>query len=95
MIWVIPINKAAYVFGTMSIANGNYDIMAAVMVGGMVPPIGIALATTFFKNRFSKSERQSGITKLCYGLGIHHRGCNSVCGSRSAARNTGNSSRCG
>ena len=63
-----PINKAAYVFGTMSIANGNYDIMAAVMVGGMVPPIGIALATTFFKNRFSKSERQSGITNYVMGL---------------------------
>ena len=63
-----PFNKAAYVFGTMSIANGNYDIMAAVMVGGMVPPIGIALATTFFKNRFSKSERQSGITNYVMGL---------------------------
>lgn len=63
-----PINKAAYVFGTMSITSGNYDIMAAVMVGGMVPPIGIALATTFFKNRFSKSERQSGITNYVMGL---------------------------
>jgi PTS system fructose-specific IIC component len=63
-----PINKAAYVFGTMSIANGNYDIMAAVMIGGMVPPIGIALATTFFKNRFTKAERQSGITNYIMGL---------------------------
>lgn len=63
-----PINKAAYVFGTMSIANGNYDIMAAVMVGGMVPPIGIALATTFFKNRFTKAERQSGIVNYIMGL---------------------------
>lgn len=63
-----PINKAAYVFGTMSITNGNYDIMAAVMVGGMVPPIGIALATTFFKNRFSKAERSSGITNYIMGL---------------------------
>ena len=63
-----PINKAAYVFGTMAIANGNYDIMAAVMIGGMVPPIGIALATTFFKNRFTKAERQSGITNYIMGL---------------------------
>lgn len=63
-----PINKAAYVFGTMSITNGNYDIMAAVMVGGMVPPIGIALATTFFKNRFTKAERQSGIVNYIMGL---------------------------
>ncbi len=63
-----PINKAAYVFGTMAIANGNYDMMAAVMIGGMVPPIGIALATTFFKNRFTASERQSGITNYIMGL---------------------------
>lgn len=63
-----PINKAAYVFGTMAIANGNYDIMAAVMIGGMVPPIGIALATTFFKNRFNKAERNSGLTNYIMGL---------------------------
>lgn len=63
-----PINKAAYVFGTMAIANGNYDIMAAVMIGGMVPPLGIALATTFFKNRFNKAERNSGLTNYIMGL---------------------------
>lgn len=63
-----PINKAAYVFGTMAIANGNYDMMASVMIGGMVPPIGIALATTFFKNRFTKAERHSGITNYVMGL---------------------------
>lgn len=63
-----PINKAAYVFGTMAIANGNYDIMAAVMIGGMVPPIGIALAVTFFKNRFTKAERNSGLTNYVMGL---------------------------
>lgn len=63
-----PINKAAYVFGTMSIASQNYDIMAAVMIGGMVPPIGIALATNVFKNRFTKAERQSGITNYIMGL---------------------------
>ena len=53
-----PINKAAYVFGTASIASGNYDIMAAVMIGGMVPPLAIALATFFFKNRFTEKEQQ-------------------------------------
>ncbi|MDO5396686.1 MAG: fructose-specific PTS transporter subunit EIIC [bacterium] len=63
-----PINKAAYVFGTMAIASGSYEIMAAVMIGGMVPPIGIALATTFFKNRFTDSERKSGITNYVMGL---------------------------
>lgn len=63
-----PFNKAAYVFGTASIASGNYDIMAAVMIGGMVPPCAIALATIFFKNKFSKQERQSGPTNLIMGL---------------------------
>jgi PTS system fructose-specific IIC component len=63
-----PINKAAYVFGTAAISSGNYDIMAAVMIGGMVPPIGIALATTFFKCRFTKAERQSGISNYIMGL---------------------------
>jgi PTS system fructose-specific IIC component len=55
-----PFNKAAYVFGTAAITSGNYDIMAAVMIGGMVPPIAIALATTFFKNKFTAQERKSG-----------------------------------
>lgn len=63
-----PFNKAAYVFGTAAIASGGYDIMAAVMIGGMVPPIAIALATTFFKNRFTKSERKSGIVNYILGL---------------------------
>lgn len=63
-----PINKAAYVFGTASIAGGQFDIMAAVMIGGMVPPIAIALATTFFKNRFSKTERQTSVTNYIMGL---------------------------
>lgn len=63
-----PFNKAAYVFGTASIASGQFDIMAAVMIGGMTPPIGIALATTFFKNRFTKSERQTTVTNYIMGL---------------------------
>lgn len=63
-----PVNKAAYVFGTASIASGNYDIMAAVMAGGMVPPLAIALATVFFKNRFTENERKSGITNFVMGL---------------------------
>lgn len=63
-----PINKAAYVFGTASLASGQYEIMAAVMVGGMVPPLGIALATTFFKSRFTKKERDAGLTNYIMGL---------------------------
>ena len=63
-----PFNKAAYVFGTASIASGQFDIMAAVMAGGMVPPIAIALATTFFKNRFTKSEQQTTVTNYIMGL---------------------------
>ena len=63
-----PINKAAYVFGTASIASGNYDIMAAVMIGGMVPPLAIALATFFFKNRFTKKEQQTTLTNVIMGL---------------------------
>ena len=63
-----PFNKAAYVFGTAAIASGNYDIMAAVMIGGMVPPCGIALATLLFKNKFTKAERESGPTNFIMGL---------------------------
>lgn len=63
-----PFNKAAYVFGTASIAAGNYDIMAAVMIGGMVPPCAIALATLLFKNKFTKAERESGPTNFIMGL---------------------------
>ncbi len=63
-----PINKAAYVFGTASLASGQYEIMAAVMVGGMVPPLGIALATTFFRNRFNKKERDAGLANYIMGL---------------------------
>ncbi len=63
-----PFNKAAYVFGTAAISEGNYDIMAAVMVGGMVPPIAIALCTTFFKNRFTPNERKSGAVNYIMGL---------------------------
>ena len=63
-----PFNKAAYVFGTAAIASGNYDIMAAVMIGGMTPPCGIALATLLFKDRFTKEERESGPTNFIMGL---------------------------
>ncbi|MBW6410590.1 PTS fructose transporter subunit IIABC [Clostridium weizhouense] len=63
-----PVNKAAYVFGTASLASGNYEIMAAVMAAGMVPPLAIALSTTFFKNRYTQRERQSGITNYIMGL---------------------------
>lgn len=63
-----PFNKAAYVFGTAAIAAGNYDIMAAVMIGGMTPPCAIALATILFKNKFTKEERESGPTNFIMGL---------------------------
>lgn len=63
-----PFNKAAYVFGTASIASGNFDIMAAVMVGGMVPPLAIALATTFFKSKFTEEERKNGPVNYIMGL---------------------------
>ena len=63
-----PLNKAAYVFGTAAIAAGNYDIMAAVMIGGMTPPCAIALATLLFKNKFTKEERDAGPTNFIMGL---------------------------
>ena len=63
-----PFNKAAYVFGTAQLAEGNFEVMAAVMAGGMVPPIAIALCTTFFKKKFTAKERQSGIVNYVMGL---------------------------
>lgn len=63
-----PFNKAAYVFGTAQLAEGNFEVMAAVMAGGMVPPIAIALCTTFFKKKFTDKERQSGIVNYVMGL---------------------------
>ena len=63
-----PVNKAAYVFGTAQIAAGNYDIMAAVMIGGMVPPIAIAIASLLFKNKFTEQERKAGPTNFVMGL---------------------------
>jgi PTS system fructose-specific IIC component len=63
-----PINKAAYVFGTGLLASGVYQPMAAIMAAGMVPPLGIAIATTFFKNKFSKEDRDAG--KACYVMGL-------------------------
>lgn len=63
-----PFNKAAYVFGTAAIASGNYDVMAAVMIGGMTPPCAIALATMLFPNKFTKQEREAGPTNFIMGL---------------------------
>ena len=63
-----PCNKAAYVFGTAALASGNYEVMAAVMVGGMVPPIAIALSTTFFPKKWTPDERRSGIVNYVMGL---------------------------
>ncbi len=63
-----PFNKAAYVFGTAQLAEGNFEVMAAVMAGGMVPPVAIALCTTFFKKKFTKKECQSGVVNYIMGL---------------------------
>ena len=62
-----PVNKAAFTFGIAAIASNNFYPHAAVMAGGMTPPLGIALATTFFRNKFSKEEREAGLT--CYIMG--------------------------
>ncbi|MBC2580077.1 fructose-specific PTS transporter subunit EIIC [Clostridium sp. DJ247] len=69
-----PINKASYVFGTAQLAEGNYEVMAAVMAGGMIPPLAIALCTTFFKNRFTEKERQSGLVNYILGLSFISEG---------------------
>ena len=69
-----PFNKAAYVFGTAAIAAGNYDIMAAVMIGGKTPPCAIALATILFKDKFTKEERESGPTNFIMGLAFISEG---------------------
>lgn len=63
-----PFNKAAYVFGTAALASGNYEVMAAVMIGGMVPPIAIALASWIFKNKFTESEKKTAPTNVVMGL---------------------------
>lgn len=63
-----PFNKAAYVFGTAALASGSYDVMAAVMVGGMVPPIAIGLSTTFFPKKWTAEERRNGIVNYVMGL---------------------------
>ncbi len=63
-----PCNKAAYVFGTAALASGNYEVMATVMVGGMVPPIAIALSTTFFPKKWTPDERRNGIVNYVMGL---------------------------
>lgn len=69
-----PINKASYVFGTAQLAEGNFEVMAAVMAGGMIPPLAIALCTTFFKNRFTKKERESGLVNYILGLSFISEG---------------------
>lgn len=62
-----PINKAAFTFGLAALQTGNQLPHAAVMAGGMVPPLGIALATTFFKHKFTDAERKSGLTNYLLG----------------------------
>ena len=69
-----PVNKAAYVFGTAQLAEGNFEVMAAVMAGGMVPPLAIALCSTFFKKKFTEKERQSGLVNYIMGLSFISEG---------------------
>lgn len=69
-----PVNKTSYVFGTSQLAEGNFEIMAAVMAGGMIPPLVIALCTTFFKNRFTQKERESGLVNYLLGLSFISEG---------------------
>ena len=69
-----PVNKAAYVFGTAQLAEGNFEVMAAVMAGGMVPPLAIALCTTIFKKKFTEKERQSGLVNYIMGLSFISEG---------------------
>ena len=69
-----PVNKTSYVFATSQLAEGNFEIMAAVMAGGMIPPLAIALCTTFFKNRFTKKERDSGLVNYLLGLSFISEG---------------------
>lgn len=69
-----PVNKAAYLFGTASLASGNFDIMAAVMAGGMVPPLVIALCTTIFRNKFTEKDRQAGLVNYIMGLSFISEG---------------------
>ena len=80
-----PFNKAAYVFGTAALASGNYEVMAAVMVGGMVPPIAIALSTTFCPKKWTPDERRNGIVNYVMGLCFVTEGA-SLRSSRPAAR---------
>lgn len=69
-----PVNKTSYVFATSQLAEGNFEIMAAVMAGGMIPPLAIALCTSFFKNRFTKKERESGLVNYLLGLSFISEG---------------------
>ena len=81
-----PFNKAAYVFGTAALASGNYEVMAAVMVGGMVPPIAIALSTTFCPKKWTPDERRNGIVNYVMGLCFVTEGAIPLRRRRPAAR---------
>lgn len=78
-----PFNKAAYVFGTAQLAEGNFEVMAAVMAGGMVPPLAIALCTTFFKKKFTAKRAPVRCCELRNGLVLYYRRCHSICSSGS------------
>ena len=69
-----PFNKAAYVTATGLLASGNYTLMASVMAGGMVPPLVIALSTTFFKDKWTEEERNAGLVNYVMGLSFISEG---------------------
>ena len=69
-----PVNKAAYTFGTGMLAEGHYEIMAAVMIGGMIAPLAIALIATFFPKKLPKKERQAGLLNYIMGLSFISEG---------------------
>ncbi|MFR2196310.1 MAG: fructose-specific PTS transporter subunit EIIC [Clostridia bacterium] len=69
-----PVNKAAYTFGTGMLAEGHYEIMAAVMIGGMIAPLAIALVATFFPKKLPKKERQAGLLNYVMGLSFISEG---------------------
>lgn len=84
-----PINKVAYTFAVAAISNGNYYPMAAAMVGGVVPPLGVALATTLFKKKFTKDQQIQGKTYYLLGASFITESCMPVCVNRSSSHDPG------
>ena len=82
-----PINKAAFTFGIAAIEAQNFGVHSAVMAGGMVPPLAIAFATTFFKSKFTEAERKSGLTNYIMGASFITEGAIPFAAARSGSSN--------